>query len=99
MALRLPMVPWVGPPVPRKRPMFDELALLLQDAHLRELLAHYARLGAANREAWQDRRMRMDGVEPCDLATMPGALIAFDSIDQNTPNAPGPPDAHLPSRS
>ena len=41
---------------------------------LARLLTHYADLGAADREAWQDRRMDLEGVEPRELVRLHGQL-------------------------
>jgi hypothetical protein len=64
--------------------MFDELERLDEDSELLGLLAHYAEAGAADREAWQDRVMQVEGVEPRELARLHGELIAYDWIEQNT---------------
>jgi hypothetical protein len=70
--------------------MFDELERLGEDPRLFVLLAHYARAGAADREAWQDRLMAMDGVRPEDLVKLHGELIAYDWVEQNTGAASAP---------
>ena len=49
---------------------------LQQSEALARLLSHYADLGAADREAWQDRRMDLEGVEPRDLVRLRGQLPA-----------------------
>lgn len=64
--------------------MFDELDRLRNNPRLVELLAHYARLGEADREVWRDRLMAMDGVEAPELVKLHGELIAHRWIDQNT---------------
>ncbi len=64
--------------------MFDELDRLGDDENLFALLAHYARLGAADREAWQDRLMQMDGARAEELVRLHGELIAYDWVEQNT---------------
>ena len=64
--------------------MFDELQLLRQSDLLRGLLAHYAHLGTADREVWQDRLMHLDGVEAKELTKLHGELLAFGWIEQNT---------------
>ena len=51
---------------------------------LARLLTHYADLGAADREAWQDRRMDLEGVEPRELVRLHGQLIACGWLEQNT---------------
>ncbi|HKI38384.1 MAG TPA: hypothetical protein VKA46_41425 [Gemmataceae bacterium] len=68
--------------------MFDELERLGENEHLFALLAHYARAGAADRETWQGRVMRMDGLRAEDLVKLHGELIAYDWIEQNTGAVP-----------
>ncbi len=68
--------------------MFDELDHLREDARLAGLLTHYAECGAADREAWQDRLMTLDGVPADTLVKLHGALIAFDWLEQNTGATP-----------
>jgi hypothetical protein len=51
---------------------------------LARLLSHYADLGAADREAWQDRRMDLEGVEPRELVRLHGQLLARGWLEQNT---------------
>ncbi len=75
--------------------MFDFPMRLRENAHLLALLSHYARLGSEDRTAWQDRVMRMDGVEPKDLTVLHGELIAFDWVEQNTGHARFRPDGTL----
>src|ERR1700733_547358 len=57
-----------------------QLQHTLSDRHL----AHYARLGEASLENWQDRLMQMDGVTAAELSKLHGELIAFGWIEQNT---------------
>ncbi len=64
--------------------MFDEVERLRSDERLFNLLAHYAEAGAADREAWQDRVMAMEGVEVRELARLHGELIACSWVEQNT---------------
>ena len=64
--------------------MFDEVERLRADPRLLGLLAHYARAGVADREAWQDRVMELDGVETRQLARLHGELIACGWLEQNT---------------
>ena len=52
------------------------------------LLAHYARLDEANREAWQDRLMQRDGALPRDLVKWHGQLLAQGWIEQHTAIVP-----------
>ena len=61
---------------------------LRQSEALARLLSHYADLGAADREAWQDRRMGLEGVEPRDLVRLHGQLLARGWLEQNTWVAP-----------
>src|SRR5260221_11324923 len=81
----------------RRRPMFDDLELLRNNPYLRDLLSHNSQLGQANREAWQDRLMQLEGVEPRDLVSLHGMLIAFGWIEQNTGQAPGGQDGTEPA--
>jgi hypothetical protein len=62
---------------------------LRQSEALGRLLTHYADLGAADREAWQDRRMDLEGVEPRDLVRLHGQLLARGWLEQNTGATPG----------
>jgi hypothetical protein len=64
--------------------MLDDLQRLRETEALARLLAHYADLGAADREAWQDRVMDLDGVEPRQLVLLHGELIAYGWVEQNT---------------
>lgn len=64
--------------------MFDELDRLRNNPRLVELLSHYARLGEADREIWQDRLMQMEGLDARELVKLHGDLIAFRWVDQNT---------------
>jgi hypothetical protein len=64
--------------------MLDELERLGEDGHLLDLLTHYAEAGAADREAWQDRVMQWEGVQPRELARLHGELIAYGWLEQNT---------------
>jgi hypothetical protein len=52
------------------------------------LLAHYADLGAVDREAWLDRRMGLEGAEPRELVRLHGQLIACGWVEQNTGATP-----------
>jgi hypothetical protein len=55
---------------------------------LRRLLDHYVGACAADREAWQDRLMGLEGVDAGDLVRLHGLLIAFGWLEQNTGNVP-----------
>jgi hypothetical protein len=68
--------------------MLDELELLQGNEDLSRLLAHYADAGAADREAWQDRVMELEGVERQGLVKLHGRLIAFGWLEQNTGAVP-----------
>jgi len=61
---------------------------LRQSEALGRLLTHYADLGAADREAWQDRRMALEGVESRELVRLHGQLIACGWLEQNTGATP-----------
>ena len=45
------------------------------------LLAHYGDLGAADRQAWQDRPAELEGLGPRDLAGLHGELLAYGWVD------------------
>src|SRR5437588_10613419 len=64
--------------------LLDDLQRLRETEALARLLAHYAVLGASDREAWQDRAMQLDGVEPRQLVLLHGDLIAYGWVEQNT---------------
>jgi hypothetical protein len=64
--------------------MLDELQRLREVPDLLRLLAHYARAGTADREAWQDRLMELEGESPAALVKLHGDLIAFGWVEQNT---------------
>src|SRR4051794_30767731 len=68
--------------------MFDELECLRESPELQRLLGHYAEAGAADRDAWQDRLMEMEGVEARDPVRLHALLIAFSGVEQNTGNPP-----------
>jgi hypothetical protein len=67
--------------------MLDDSLRLQENPHLLTLLTHYAQMGAEDRAAWRDRLMQMEGVEPRQLSTLHGELMAFDWIEQNTGQA------------
>ena len=64
--------------------MFDEMERLREGKDLVALLCHYAALGAADRQAWQDRLAEMDGVEARQLIRLHGELLAYGWLEQNT---------------
>jgi hypothetical protein len=64
--------------------VFDDVERLRDNHPLLDLLAHYAQAGAADREAWQDRVMEVQGLQPKDLARLHGELIAWGWVEQNT---------------
>jgi hypothetical protein len=64
--------------------MFDEVDRLREAAELRALLTHYAELAAPDRQAWQDRRMQLDGCGWRELTRLYGELIAYGWVEQNT---------------
>ncbi len=68
--------------------MFEERELLRTDPYLLHLLTLYAAAGAADREAWQDRVMALDGVEPRRLSRLHGEMIAYGWVEQNTGATP-----------
>lgn len=64
--------------------MFDEMDLLRDNRDLANLLDHYAQVGTADSEAWQDRVMEFEGVQSENLVKLHGYLIAHGWIAQNT---------------
>jgi hypothetical protein len=68
--------------------MFDELELLRGSPELQRLLGHYAAAAAADWEAWQDRLMHLEGVEPRELVRLHGLLLAAGWVEQNTGHTP-----------
>jgi len=68
--------------------MLEELDRLRESEGLYDLLHHYAWLGDANPEAWQDRLMEAEGVNARELIQFHGLLIAFGWIGQNTGSVP-----------
>jgi len=64
--------------------MFNELLRLHDTPSLFELLSHYAGLAAADRQAWQDRRMQQDGCDVREMTRLHGELIAHGWVEQNT---------------
>lgn len=71
-----------------KTAKLDELDRLRSNADLFGLLCHYARLAEAHLEAWHDRLMHLEGVEPPQMARLHGELIAFAWVEQNTGQMP-----------
>jgi hypothetical protein len=68
--------------------MFEEMDALRESPDLQRLLDHYVGACAADREAWRDRLMEMEGVEARELVRLHGLLIAFGWLEQDTGNAP-----------
>jgi hypothetical protein len=68
--------------------MDDEMEWLRNTPELQQVLAHYAEVCAADREAWQDRLMHLEGAEARDLVRLHGHLLAFGWLEQNTGNTP-----------
>jgi hypothetical protein len=64
--------------------VFDDVERLRDNQPLLDLLARYAHAGAADREAWQDRVMEVQGLQPKELARLHGELIARGWVEQNT---------------
>jgi hypothetical protein len=64
--------------------MFDEMDRLRDEKELSGLLTHYAVLGAADRQVWQDRLLDREGVEARQLVRLYGELLAYGWLDQNT---------------
>jgi hypothetical protein len=64
--------------------MFDELERLRGVKELFALLQHYQQVAEADRQAWQDRLIEMEGVEPRQLVKLHGELLAYGWLEQNT---------------
>src|SRR5690242_4158220 len=64
--------------------MSDEARRVRRAEAVVQLLAHYAEAGLADRGAWQDRVMVLEGVPPRDLVRLHGELIARGWVEQNT---------------
>lgn len=73
--------------------MFDDLDRLRDNEVLSALLEHYA--GFAEREAWQDRLMQLDGADRNHLVRLHGELLAFGWIEQNTGGARSAADGEV----
>ena len=69
--------------------MFDEMERLRDVKALFNLLDHYRRLAAPDRQVWQDRLPALDGVEPRELVKCHGELLAYGWLEQNTGSTPG----------
>lgn len=67
--------------------MLDFSVRLQENTHLLALLSHYAQQGSEDRTVWQDRLMKMEGIDSQQLTTLHGELIANDWIEQNTGQA------------
>jgi hypothetical protein len=67
--------------------MLDFSVRLQENTHLLALLSHYALKGSEDRAVWQDRLMKMDGIDSQQLTTLHGELIAYDWIEQSTGQA------------
>jgi hypothetical protein len=76
--------------------MIDETLRLRTVPALRSLLTHYADLGTADRESWQDRLMDLDGLPPRELVQLHGELLAYGWIEQNTGHTPTPKPGAVP---
>ena len=64
--------------------MFDEMDRLRGEKDLVTLLSHYAALAALDRQVWQDRLLKMEGVEARQLVRLHGELLAYGWLEQNT---------------
>lgn len=62
----------------------DDVDELDGTSQLFHLLRHYAELGLADRETWQDRLMNLADAETRDLSRLHGELIAQGWVEQNT---------------
>jgi hypothetical protein len=66
----------------------NEVQQLRDTEGLIRLMEHYTSAGAADRPAWQDRLMELEGLKPAELARLHGALIAHGWVEQNTRQTP-----------
>jgi hypothetical protein len=64
--------------------MFDELERLRGVKELFALLQHYQQAGEADRQAWLDRVLALEGVESRQLVKLHGELLAYGWLEQNT---------------
>ena len=64
--------------------MFDELERLRGVKELFDLLQHFQQVGQADRQAWQDRVIALEGVESRQLVKLHGELLAYGWLEQNT---------------
>lgn len=64
--------------------LFDDPRPRRHAGALFQLLAHYAEAGIADRAAWHDRVMELEGLSPRELARLHGDLIARGWVEQNT---------------
>jgi hypothetical protein len=57
--------------------MLDELGRLRTHEDLHHLLANYIAAGEPDRQAWQDRVMQLEGLQPQALVKLHGELLAY----------------------
>jgi hypothetical protein len=76
--------------------MLDDLGRLRTHEQLHHLLAHYATAGEPDRQAWQDRLMQMEGLQPQALVKLHGELLACGWVDLNAGESPGLRDGVVP---
>ena len=76
--------------------MFNDLDRLRDESVLFSLLTHYAELATPDRQAWQDRRLQLDGCDGRQLTRLHGELIAFGWLEQNTGVVPQPRAGAVP---
>lgn len=68
--------------------MFDEMDRLREAKGLYGLLEYYGKLGAADRQAWQDRLAEMEGMASREVVKLHGELLAYGWLEQNTGMTP-----------
>jgi hypothetical protein len=68
--------------------MINEVQRLRDTEGLFRLLEHYVAAGTADRTAWQDRLMELEGLKPAELSRSHGELIAHGWVEQNTGQTP-----------
>lgn len=64
--------------------VINEIDRLREFTPLQSLLRHYAELGRADRQCWQDRRMQQEECTARDLTRLHGELMAYGWLEQNT---------------
>jgi len=77
--------------------MLNELERLRDAPGLFALLTHYTDLAAADRQAWHDRRMQLDGCDARQLTRLHGELIAHGWLELDVTSVPQPRAGAVPA--